>query len=141
MNAQENILLIRKVYEAFGRGDIQTILNNLTDDVDWISEGPSTVAYYGRMAGPEQVRQRFFDGLTGTQENMKLTMDEFVAQGDKVATLGRYKATVKATGKQFDTPVAHMFTIRDGKIARLVNLNDTAAVAEAYAGASAAAAG
>ena len=35
MNEQQNQALIQNMYDAFGRGDIHTILNNLTDDVEW----------------------------------------------------------------------------------------------------------
>ena len=44
MKEQENIALVQRMYEAFARGDIQTIVENLTDDVEWIAEGPSSVA-------------------------------------------------------------------------------------------------
>lgn len=129
--------MVRKLYDAFARGDIQTILNSLTGDVKWTLEGPSVIPYAGTKEGPNQVR-KFFDDLVGTQENMKLTIDHFIAQGDEVATLGRYAATVKATGKQFDSPLAHFFTIRDGKISRWVAVEDMTDVAAAYSGASAA---
>jgi uncharacterized protein len=135
MNEQQNTALVRKVYDAFERGDIKTILDNLTGDVEWIQEGPTVIPYAGRKTGPTQVRQ-FFDALGGTQEKMKLTIDHFIAQGDEVATLGRYTATVKATGKQFDSRVGHFFTIRDGKLSRWIGLGDMTDVAAAYSSAS-----
>lgn len=132
MNEQENLALVQRMYDAFGRGDIQTITNHLTDDVEWIAEGPSSVAYFGKMRGPAEVQSKFFGGIAATQENMRLAMEDFIAQGDGVAIFGRYSATVKATGKRFDAPLAHLFRIRDGKIWRFLNLGDTAAVAQAY---------
>jgi ketosteroid isomerase-like protein len=137
MNPEQNTALVRKLYDAFARGDIQTILNSLTADVKWTLEGPSVIPYAGTREGPSQVR-KFFDDLVGTQENMRLTMEHFIAQGDEVATLGRYSATVKATGKHFDSPIAHFFTIRDGKVSRWVGIGETTEVAAAYSGASAA---
>jgi uncharacterized protein len=136
MNEQENTALVRTLYGAFSRGDIQTILDSVTGDVNWTLEGPAVVPYAGKKTGPNQVRQ-FFDALVGTQENMKLTMEHFIAQGDEVATLGRYAATVKASGKKFDSPIAHFFTIRDGKVSRWVAVGDMTDVAAAYSGASA----
>src|SRR3954454_20221144 len=35
MNEQENVALVRKLYDAFARGDIETILNHVTDDTEW----------------------------------------------------------------------------------------------------------
>lgn len=139
MSEQQNVQLIQSMYDAFARGDIQTIMDHLTDDVEWIAEGPSSVAYFGKMKGPADVQSKFFGGLAGTQEDMKLTISDYIAQGDGVATFGRYSARVKATGKRFDAPVGHLFRIRDGKVTKFVNMADTAAVAAAYSTAAAAA--
>lgn len=133
MNEQQNVALIQKMYDAFAKGDIQTIVEHLTPDVEWLAEGPSSVPYFGRMRGPAEVQSKFFGGIATTQEDMKLTMEDFIAQGDGVAAFGRYSAKVKATGKRFDAPLGHLFRVRDGKVAKFLNLGDTAAVAEAYA--------
>ena len=138
MNEQENIALVKKLYEAFARGDLQTILDHVTEDVQLSNPGPSVVPFFGDRTGPEQVRE-FFDHLVSTQENVNLTMDQFIAQGEAVATLGRFTGHVKATGKSFDSPVGHFFTIRNGKMARLVGLGDTANIASAYSTAASAA--
>jgi uncharacterized protein len=137
MNEQENTALVKKLYEAFARGDIQTILDHVTEDVQWSNPGPSIVPYFGDRTGLGQVRE-FFDHLVGTQENVNLTINQFIAQGDAVATLGRFMGNVKATGKSFDSPVGHFFTIREGKVARWIGLGDTANVAAAYSTAAAA---
>jgi ketosteroid isomerase-like protein len=132
MNEQQNTALIQKVYAAFARGDIQTIMNSLTADVDWALEGPAIIPFSGRRKGGAEVLG-FFQALAETQQDMKLTTETFVAQGDVVATVGRYSATVKATGKKLDVATGHFFTIRDGKIAKFVDFGDTAAMADAYA--------
>jgi ketosteroid isomerase-like protein len=46
-------------------------------------------------------------------------------------TIGRYTATTKATGKTVDSPVAHYWKFRDGKVVRYVGLSNTAALVEA----------
>ena len=115
MSEKENAALIQSVYDAFKRGDIPFILKNLTEDVDWTMEGPAIIPYAGKRKGGAQVKQ-FFEALAGTQTNQKLTMESLTAQGDLVSGLGRYAATVTATGKSFDSPVAHFFTVRGGKI-------------------------
>ncbi len=132
----ENIALIRKMYDAFGRGDIAYILQNLTDDVEWTSIGPASIPYAGTFRGPAEVT-KFFQALATTQSGQRLTMPEFVASGDKVVAIGRYACTVTATGKYSDAPVVHVFTIRDGKVAAFLDFVDTAAVVEAYSAAAA----
>jgi hypothetical protein len=135
MSEKDNITLVKKLYEAFARGDIETILDHVTNDIAWSSPGPATVPYSGDRTGPAQVRE-FFDRLLGTQENVNLSVEQFIAQGDAVAILGRYTGNVKATGKTFDSLIGHFFTIRSDKVARWVGLGDTAHAASAYASAS-----
>ena len=137
MNAEQNAALIEKLYDAFGRGDIQSILDNLTDDVQWGLEGPAIIPYSGRRTGRTQVLA-FFEALATTLHGMKLTPEHTIAQGNLVASIGRFAGTVTATGKSFDSAIAHFFEIRDGKVARFVDFGDTAAIAEAYTQASAA---
>ena len=76
--------------------------------------------------------------MATTQTGQKLTITEYISQGDKVATVGRYAAKVTATGKTFDCAVAHVFTLRDGK--ELLDFADTAQMADAYVATAAAAA-
>ena len=131
MNEQDNTALVKKLYEAFGRGDIQTILDNLAPNVDWVTEGPSTIPYAGKYVGIDKVRG-FFQALATTLDNPKLVTDEYIAQGEKVATSGRFSATVKANGKRFDTAIAHVFSVKNGKVTRFLDFFDTSAVADAY---------
>lgn len=134
MTEQNNTALIKKVYAAFGAGDVQTILDNLVSDVKWTLEGPSSIPFAGTKIGPGQVRE-FFQALASTQDKPQLTITDWIAPGDNVATLGRHSCVVKETGKSVDCAVAHFFTIRDGKIAQFFDFLDTAQFAAAYAGA------
>jgi uncharacterized protein len=136
MSEQQNAALIQSIYDAFQRGDLPFILARLTDDVNWSLEGPSIIPYAGKRKGIAQVKE-FFEALASTQTSIKLTMEPLMAQGDQVSGLGRYAATVVATGRSFDSPVGHFFTVRDGKISGFEDLVDTAAMADAYRAASA----
>jgi hypothetical protein len=131
MNEQANTALIQSMYAAFGRGDIRFIADSLASDIEWTLEGPEIIPYAGRRHGVDQVLG-FFHAMATTLTGPKLTITDIVAQGDKVAAFGRFAATVTATGKRFDSQVAHLFQIRDGKVSNLVDVVDTAAEAEAY---------
>ena len=61
-------------------------------------------------------------------------MTPFASQGDNVVVAGRYQARVRSTGKQIDSPLVHLWTVRSGKIARCQELTNTAAEAVACAG-------
>jgi uncharacterized protein len=134
MSEQQNAALIQSLYDAFASGDIAHIVSRLAADVDWIVEGPGIIPYAGARKGAEQVRQFFFGPLATGETNRKLTMQPLLAQGDQVAGIGRYTATVIATGKTYDTAVAHFFTVRGDKVTRLREVLDSAAIADAYRG-------
>jgi len=135
MGKDNNVGFIEAIYDAYAQGDSQFILDRITDDVDWVNEGPDSIPYAGTFKGPDGVR-RFFEGLGGSVDNGRVSVEDFIGQDDKVVATGRFSATVKATGKRIDVPIAHVFTIRSGKVARWVGYADTARVAEAYAAAS-----
>lgn len=38
MGAEQSIETVKAMYEAFGRGDVEAILERVTDDVDWSTD-------------------------------------------------------------------------------------------------------
>jgi uncharacterized protein len=58
--------------------------------------------------------------------NFEATPVEFIASADTVAAIVRYTGSGKATGKQLDLPVVHVWDVHDGKIARFRQFADTA---------------
>lgn len=128
--------LISKVkgyYAAFSRGDVAVIIAGLADNVSWEYEAPSEILSSGTRRSPQEVSE-YFSALAGQAENHNLQMTDFLSSDDSVAVFGRYQGTVKATGIRVDTPVAHYFKFRDGKIVRFVQLSNTAATLEAIQG-------
>jgi ketosteroid isomerase-like protein len=138
VSEQQNTTLIQQAFEAFGRGDIPAILDRCSADCEFYFPGPSTIPYTGTKKGKAEIRT-YFDVLTGTQSDINLAIDKFVAQDDTVVAIGRYSAIVTATRKTIDTPIVLTFTVQDGKITRHMVLGDSAAVAESYTTAAAAA--
>jgi ketosteroid isomerase-like protein len=69
-----------------------------------------------------------------TLDNMSLTPAEFIGQGEKVITVGRFGATVKANGRPIDTATAHVFTIANGRIIRFLDFVNTAQIVDSYSG-------
>jgi ketosteroid isomerase-like protein len=136
MSEQANTALIQKVYAAFNSGDIQTILSNVAPDAGWVDYGPPGVPYFGDFTG--RIAD-FFKAIGGSTMGGSVTIDRYIASNDMVVTEGRYRATVPATGANIDVPVAHVFTVRDGKIVSWRGHTDTAAVLAAHTGKAASA--
>ena len=132
MHEQQNIDLIKKLYEAFGKGEIDTIIDHLASRFVWRFDAPPTVPFAGDFKTPDEVRRAFFGSLAESQKDQALNAEEFVAHDDKVVMIGRYSAMVTATNKRIDVAVVHVFTIQNGKITRYLNFTDSARIAEAY---------
>jgi uncharacterized protein len=126
-----NVEVVQETYEAVGRGDIPALLDLLTDDVEWTFQGPSVIPFAGTRRGREGVAE-FFSLVGETLEFERFEPREFVAQGDKVVVLGFERSAVKPTGRSFEQEWAHVYKLRDGKVAEFLALEDTAAHAVAF---------
>ena len=131
MANQDNVALIKKMYAAFGSGDVQTILDSIADDAEWVDLRPSSIPYAGSWRGRSQVGE-FFQAMGASITAGKVLPDVIIADGDTVVATGRYTATVRNTAAEIDVPIAHVFTVRHGKVSKWVGLSDTAKVAEAH---------
>ena len=132
MSEQENVAVVRGAYENFKGGDIRALLDSLTDEVDWHLPEMESVPFAGGRNGRERVGD-FFSDLADSQEVISFEPREFVAQGDKVVALGTYRWRVKKNGREYGSDFAHVFTVRDGKIAAFHEYMDSAAATAAYA--------
>lgn len=131
MSEQENVQLILKAYEAFGRGDIQGVLDALTEDVEWFSPGPPDILpWAGARRGREAVA-KYFGMLGQAIQFEKLEPQAFIAQGDKVAVIVEGRARATATGRTYENSYVHYFTIRDGRASAVRFYEDTYMVVEA----------
>ena len=128
MSEQANERIVRNLYDAFGRGDIQTILNMLAYDVDWYDPGPPAVTHAGRYRGREDVL-RFFSRIGESLAIETFQPTEFIVQGDRVIVLGSIRAKVKQTGLVYDNE----WTLRDGRVTKWQIYEDTARELAAHA--------
>ena len=126
----QNVDVVQQGYEAFGRGDIPGVLELLTDDVEWTMQGPSVIPYAGTFRGREGIAE-FFTLLDETLEFEQFEPRKFVGQGDTVVVVGYERGLVKPTGRTFEHEWAHVYTLRDGKIATGLFLEDTAGLVDA----------
>ncbi len=115
MSEQQNVETITKMYDAFGRGNVQFIVDQLTDDVHWVSHFDPIVPWGGDFSGKQNV-PRFFQAINDNAETTAFNPREFVAQGDTVVSTGDYAFRAKATGKSTTNPWVFIWKFRDGKV-------------------------
>ena len=133
MQETQNTKVVQDAYAAFGRGDIQTILDSLSDGVIWkgVYGAAAHVPTAGERRGKAAVGE-FFKQVAEHVTFSTFEPREFVATGNKVVALGHYTATTPI-GKTFDADFAMVFTVENGKVTAFQEFTDSAAVNAAYA--------
>lgn len=130
MTAAQNVETIKALYEAFGRGDVDAILDQVTDDVDWSTDAAGNDApWWGSRHGKDEVRG-FFEGIVQAGPVTEFTPLSYASNydGDVMAFI-RYGFTSGATGKSAQMHLHHYWRFRDGKVCYVRSSEDTALVA------------
>ncbi|RZI41607.1 nuclear transport factor 2 family protein [Herbaspirillum sp. HC18] len=133
MGNQEVKQLVMQGYQRYQNKDISGLLELMADDIEWVGVETDEIPFAGVRHGKQEVAQ-YFSEMDGAQEALSFEPQNFIADGDMVAVTGSSRWTVKSTGQTYDNPWVHIFTIRDGKIARFEQHNDTASAAKAFRG-------
>ena len=129
--SEQNKAIVQQAYDNFKTGNIQALLDLMSEDVNWTLPEMADVPFAGKRAGREQVKE-FFGTLGLTQDSLRFEPRELVAEGDKVVSLGSYDWRVKANNREFGGDFAHVFTLRDSKIVDFHEYMDTAACIAAH---------
>lgn len=128
---ENNIQIVQESYSRFTSGDIPGLLNLLADDILWETPEIENAPFAGARRGLEEVGE-FFALLNETEETTLFEPTEFIAQGDRVVALGKYGATVRETGRSYETDWVHVFTVEDGKIQSFTEFFDNALASRAF---------
>jgi ketosteroid isomerase-like protein len=114
-----NTQTIMAIYDAFGRGDIPTILSKMADDVEWDYNSSSIeVPWLKKRRGVEGVAE-FLQSLKGLEFHNFQPTEFFEGDGIVVAVLN-VDFTVKATGRRItEEDITHVWRFSpDGKIVK-----------------------
>jgi ketosteroid isomerase-like protein len=122
--SQENVTLIKRLYEAFGRGDIPAVLDFFDPTIEWVAADNSPVADRSPYHGVSEVRAGVFMRVVADFD-VTIEVDELLDAGDKVVMLGYYNGVRRATGKRFRAQAAHIWTMAAGKAVKFQQYTDT----------------
>jgi ketosteroid isomerase-like protein len=124
--SQANVELIRCLYEAFARGDGAAVLGAMDPGIVWNEAENFPYADRNPYVGPMAVAEGVFGRIGAEWDQFQATPGEILDAGDTVVALGRYTGTFKTTGKQLNAQFAHVWRVRNGKIAAFQQYADTA---------------
>jgi ketosteroid isomerase-like protein len=109
--SRAEIELLRAGYEAFSRGEWDTVLEQAHADLELIPA--ERVISPGIYRGREQV-QRFFEDLFAPFEEVLVEPEEFHENGDRIAVLVRVRSRPRGSSALVENRIGHVWTFRDG---------------------------
>lgn len=130
-----NLAVVRGIYEAFGRGEIEFILGQIADDCAW----ESWLDNHGQRAGIAPMKPRrgpagvaeFFD-YVATMQIQDFQVLDICASDHQVVVEVQISIALPDGGTLADEEL-HLYSLNhDGKITRMRHYVDTAKQIEAY---------
>ena len=124
---------VQRLYEAYNRGDIPSILSSLHRDIIWEVMGQPDVPYAGIYHGPADV-QEFFGKLNDCIEMKEFVAEHILENGNLVIATGYMNATARKTGRHFSTIWSMTYEFDENeKIVHFRDCYDTLVMARALA--------
>lgn len=124
--SQDNLNIIRSLYEDFGKGDIPSVLAALDPQVDWQEAENFIYADKNPYIGPQAILEGVFMRFGSEWDGFSVSPKNFHDAGDTVIGVGHYSGTYKKSGRVVRAQFAHFFTFRDGKVIKFQQYTDTA---------------
>lgn len=131
MSTQDNKQVVIEGYREYEHGDIQQLLKRYHEDAEWIAPESALIPFAGNFHGRPGIAQ-FFAQFDAAVDTIRFEPQDFIAEGDKVVVIGDASWLAKPTGRVYDSAWVHVFTLRDGRVARFEAFYDTAAGERAF---------
>ncbi len=124
-----NVDLVKKFYSSFKAQDKQTYLQLCDDDIEWVVM--ESMPHGRTHVGKKAIFEEYFPNLFSSFAEFHAMTEEFLDAGDKIIVLGKYQVLAKKSKKKFESPFAHVYTIKNGKIVKFRQYADTMKIQEA----------
>ncbi|WP_194775262.1 nuclear transport factor 2 family protein [Pararhodonellum marinum] len=129
--ASVNSAVLEGLYQAFSKGDIPAVLGMMDSNIVWNEAEGNPYADGNPYKGPEAVLNGVFARIGEEHEYFNLKDIELHEMfNDKVLATLRYDAKFK-NGKRYDAQVAHLWTLKEGKVVAFQQYVDTKKLSEA----------
>ena len=130
--SQENVEVVRRAYEAFSHAGLDALVEHFHADAEYDATaaiGPYAGMYYGRAA-----IRNFLADYFESWEYVRMEPEDFIEVGeDHVVVLLRLQMRGKGSGIEVEAQTINVWTVRDGKAARMAVHNDKAEALESVA--------
>jgi hypothetical protein len=114
--SQENVEIVRSIYEAVNRGDWDAAFRDARPDVELTTPpGPQSGPDAGTYRGREEI-QGFWEEVLTPFEAWTAELEEFLERGDQVAVVVKGRMRPRGSSAEIETRTGALWTIRDGMV-------------------------
>jgi ketosteroid isomerase-like protein len=113
--ASENVEMVRRIYEALLRDDLEAALELIDPDVEYVN--PDYAVDSGVRRGHAGIRANV-ENMRKAFEQWRFQPEEYVEAGDQVIVVGAFSARGRDSGIEIERRMSRLWTIRDGRIIR-----------------------
>jgi ketosteroid isomerase-like protein len=124
----EDVERLRSAYEAFNEGGVDAILERLAPEFQ-VRDRPTSPDRETRY-GVEGIKQ-LFDSYMEAFDALRLEPEEFIDAGDQIVVSLHQRVRGKGSGAEVVGHIAHIWTMRDGKVLSLRIFGDKDSALEA----------
>ena len=100
MATNDPIGTVRRMFAAFGAGDLDALLDTVNADTRWTYMGANPKPTKAELVGKAGVR-RFFEGILRRLEMTTFEANDFIVEAETVVVFGGESGSVRATGEPF----------------------------------------
>jgi hypothetical protein len=113
---------IEELYNAQQKRDLRSIIMLMSPDVEIIQS--DELPWGGHFTGHDGVKKF----LTALAEHIdsQVQVERMIDAGDKIAAIGRTVGKARKTNLEFDVPIVHIWTMREGQVIRFEPYIDNA---------------
>ncbi len=131
-NTNNNTTIIDGLYKAFAAGDVPSVLGAMNAGIVWNEAEGNAYADGNPYVGPDAVLNGVFARVLADHDYFTLENIELhEMSNNKILATLRYNAKNKETGEAYNAQVAHLWTLKDGKITAFQQYVDTKKLADA----------
>jgi hypothetical protein len=130
---EQNLAVVRALYDAYARGDSQPLFESMADDGQIGFAATKRHFDFAGMFKGRKGAERVIGYIASQVQWLKYECRELIANGDRVVALtgGRIKA--RNSDRTADIDMVDVIRLRDGKIVEFVEYFDSATVHELIA--------
>jgi ketosteroid isomerase-like protein len=131
--SQQNMEVIRGIYESLSRGDVTAVLGQMHQHIEWREAENFIYADRNPYRGPQAVLEGVFTRLGSEWSDFKVMPEEWLDAGNHIVVLGTYGGKHKESGREVRAQFAHVWGVTHGRAVRFQQYTDTKQFADAVA--------